>query len=222
MADTNPVYEEENVSKQLYDQSCARARAQDPVLRSRMLQIMNDPTQQDAARLDSILALINDQQASVISPVVPGLPDRVAQPSGNPNIATASGALPVYQPLSIGDTPSNFEWSPSYQVSPPWFNQPLTSLPDSGFYSGSSGRTDGGGFSVDRLLDGHNDFQDPLGGDQIRAPGPTTGAQQTNIQENIDMDELLAEFEGGSASIPSVAQQQGSSATGTSGQTSGQ
>ncbi|CZR67446.1 uncharacterized protein PAC_17345 [Phialocephala subalpina] len=210
-------YEEENMSKKLYDQSCARARACDPVLRSRMLQIMNDPTQPDVARLDSLLSLIDSHQSSAVDPVVSGPSGAFVGPTGDSNMTT-SGGFPTYQPLPIGDSPFNFEWLPFPQTSTPRFSQQPSSQPDSGFHSASSDSAEAGGILFERQSAGFLDFQAPVEGQHFGVSTSGTATSQASIREDIDIDVLLAGFDASHTHGPGSAQERRPSGGGAGGE----
>jgi hypothetical protein len=125
------VYEEQSLDKKSYDDRCALRRSQCPDLLRRITQAMDDP--RDSNRAATIVALINNHQASISLPV---LGDNTQVPLPTADVQPPS--LPDYHgfPFDIMDSGGS-SFPPITNPRDLQQQEPET---DSGFYSNSSVR----------------------------------------------------------------------------------
>jgi len=193
ITDMDSGYEAEDVSKKSYDELCARAREQDPALRTQILQLIHDPEQVDPVQ--SILALINSHQAGFISPDTNGSNPASLRTIGTSPLMSSGGSSMYLQP-QLGGSSVNFNVSPFSQMSAPWLSQQSNSYSDSGFYSGlysgSSTTTDVDSFTFPPQAAESVDILNSAKGQSIRISTSVPMTAGANSAENFDFDKFMS------------------------------
>ncbi|KAE8440915.1 hypothetical protein EG329_006312 [Mollisiaceae sp. DMI_Dod_QoI] len=185
----NPCYDTETVSKKSYDESCARAR-EDPLLRTQIFQVINDPKQVDPVQ--AILALINTHQAVSVSPITHGNNGASATMIDTPPLVSSGGSSMYQPPQRSGES---FDISPYLQVSASWLPQQSHSYSDSGFFSSSSTKTEADVFTLPPQVTEAADFENLVQSQSIRASSPSLMAATSTSAEDFDIDELVASWD---------------------------
>jgi hypothetical protein len=210
------VYEEENITKKSYDESCARARTQDPLLRSQILQLIHDPMQADP--VGSLFDLINRHQEISVSSVATGHDGASLGISGTSQLENSGGFL-NHQPPPLGGPSFNLDWPPCPQMPVPWLLPQSSFQADSGFYSTSSAGTEGDGLSLPPqpaefgyLPADLLNVQNPVEGQNIPISTPDPMAAMADLPEHIDLDKLLSTWDANTARVSGVSRGRSSSA----------